>query len=158
MALVLDLQNPLNWNAIYESGLLQVSRTGSGWIPIPAFEPPILCQHRILFCTAESQRAKQFWWLGVRLEMLIDVPGTPFETIPAYKINIPVNRGFLSIFPPLADQFRLRIEIPPWHEEMKIRIWEYTGTTADSTEDLLITAAQGIEADLLRIEGKIDQL
>ena len=158
MALVLNLQNPLNWNAIYESGLIRVQRTGAGWLPIPAFEPPIVCQNPILFCTAESQLAKQFWWLGIRLEMLIDVPGSPFEVIQAHKINIPINRGFLAIFPPFTDQFRLRIEVPPWHEEISIRIWEYTGVRADSTEDLLITGVQSIEADLLRIEGKIDQL
>lgn len=155
---VLDLQNPQNWNSIYESGVLRVSRVGSGWIPIPAFDIPVICQHHILFCTAESQLAKQFWWLGIRLQMLIDVPGTPFEVIQADKINIPVNRGFLARFPQLTDQFRLRVEVPPWHEEISIRLWEYTGSSADSTEDLIITTAQGIEADLLRIEEKVDQL
>lgn len=158
MPTVLDLQNAQLWQLLYVSGVYQVVHVGNGWVPIPPFYLPIICTHHTLMVSAESQLAKAEWWLGIRLQMIIDAPGTDFGEIPAQSINVPINRPFLVQFSDLSDSYRLRVEVPPWHEEMSIRIWQYIGITSDSTEDLIISTAAGIEQDLARIESKIDNL
>jgi hypothetical protein len=58
----------------------------------------------------------------------------------------------------LADDYLLKVEIPPWYDRMKVSIYEYDGPIGDTTEELIIERSDVIRVDLTRIEAKIDNL
>jgi hypothetical protein len=70
-----------------------------------------------------------------------------------------LNRGGTLIqFPRYAPQYRLEVEVPKWHKEMDLTIWEYIGPITDTTVQAVLEQADLIRVDLLRIETKLDAL
>lgn len=123
-----QLQDDMNWSKVYEQ-MHQVSAlTATSYIPIPPFIIDRLFPSHILLITTDSEEALSHWWLGVRVQMMIDALGTDFLQIPANRISIPVNQALLVRFPKLSSLYRLRVEVPKWHLTMRVTIWEYSGT------------------------------
>lgn len=153
----LQLGSAANWRSVYQQMHRANPSRRRGYIPIVPIQIPILFESHILAAAADSQFAREHWWLGYRIKMLIDVPGSDFLDFAAYEVAIPVNRGGTLIrLPKLAPQFRLRAEVPFWHEEMLITIYEYTGPYSDSTEALIEERADQIRIDLARIEQRLN--
>jgi hypothetical protein len=147
-----NLQNANQWQEVYDQ-MHQVTRLSStSYIPIPPFTVPILLTSHTLMISTDSEEALARWWLGVRVQMLIDVPGSDFGELPTDRINIPVNRGLLVRFPKLSNQYRLRVEVPEWHQTMRLSIWEFMGLDdSEASLDLVVE-------NLQRIEGKVNSL
>jgi hypothetical protein len=158
MSQSLQLGDSALWSRVYNQMHYAQPATPSGFMPIPAFNIPILFSSHILAIATDSQYARSWWWLGVRAKMLIDSPGTDFGELEAYGLRVPVNAGILARFPKLTPQYRLKIEIPWWHQEMRVTIWEYLGPDDDTTEELIRTSSESIRVDLVRIETKVDNL
>jgi hypothetical protein len=147
-----NLQDANQWQEVYDQMHQATRLSSTSYIPIPPFIVPILLTTHTLMIATDSQEALAHWWLGVRVQMLIDVPGSDFSELPTERINIPVNRGLLVRLPKLSNQYRLRVEVPHWHQTMRLTIWEFTG--ADDGESSL----ELIREDLQRIEGKVNSL
>lgn len=123
----LQLQDPLLWVKVYDNQRQGLVISANSYIPIPSvIVPHIFTAHTLLIAT-DSQEALSRWRLGVRVQMMIDVPGSDFVQLPATQIAIPINRGLLVQFPILSTAYKLNIEVPEWHRSIRVTIWEHTG-------------------------------
>ncbi|NEQ20658.1 MAG: hypothetical protein F6K28_15745 [Microcoleus sp. SIO2G3] len=153
----LELGSAANWRSVYQQMHRANPSRRRGYIPITPIQIPILFESHILAAAGDSEFAREHWWLGYRLKMMIDVPGTDFLDVAGHEVNIPVNRGGKLIqLPKLAPQFRLIAEVPYWHEEMLITIYEYIGTYSDSTEALIEDRTDQIRIDIARLEQRLN--
>jgi hypothetical protein len=155
---VLNLTDGSYWRQIYQQLHRANPASPRGYYPIPPITIPILLSNYIVAVAAESQLARSNWWLGCRLQMVIDVPGSAFGNVEAHQVNVPLNRGVLVSLPHLAPQYKLRADVPSWHQELSLTIYEYMGPSGDSTETLIQNQSDLIRVDLVRIERKIDYL
>lgn len=115
----------LIWHQLYQGGVM----AGTGvHTPIPTITPPILFTSPILAVTIENPLARQWWRLGGYVSMRTKVPGSDFEDLVILRTFCPVNSPptFLSL-PVVVNDFELTIDVPHWHEEVTVDIWEYTG-------------------------------
>ena len=132
---------------------------------IDPIELPVTIASRILIVSAASIKARPSW----------RVAGTLFQQVGGVGIDDSITYGFgpsgasvvdvgqrrillnnteLHVFPKFATEHRFRFEAVRWLPEVTLGIWEYIGTEADTTEELL----QTVKVDLVRIEAKINQL
>lgn len=154
---ILSLRSTENWQLVYNETATAGRRGPAVYIPIAAFDIPILLSSPILVIEAENLDVKPWWWLGCRLQQVLQVGIVPDRALGQF-VNVPVNRPRLFRFPRMTADYSLRVEVPPWFEKLKISIFEYTGPIGDSTERLVQDQADLIRIDLTRIETKIDQL
>lgn len=154
---IVDLNNPLNWALVYNETKNATQLSNGGYTPIPSFGLPIILSTPLLIVEAANIDAKEWWFLGCRLQQLLQTGVIPGEAVGQY-LRIPVNRPKLVQFPPLGSDYTLRIEVPPWFERMKIAIYEYTAPMPDATEQLIDERADQLTLDLARVESKIDNL
>jgi hypothetical protein len=159
MSETLQLSNPANWGTPYQTSRQANPYGTSGlFFPIPPFQIPIQFESPILAISAENQDARAWWILGCRVRQLFDVSSGPLE-VASVQRRVLLNRGGTLIqFPRYAPQYRLEVEIPRWHKEMSLTIWEYIGPITDTVEQSVLEQADLIRVDLLRIETKIDAL
>lgn len=109
----------MSWSKVYESTIYRADDRSS-------FLPILLSgfQGDRLAIMATSATAKPSWWLGFRLIVLAEVDDFPTGAIVAEYLrrNVPLNRNFLlDVAVPAYD---LRLEIPYWHEQITIIIWQ----------------------------------
>lgn len=154
---IVDLNNPNHWEMVYNQTTHAGRLSSIEYFPIQPFDLPVLCTSPILYISAENIDAKPWWYLGCRLQQRISTALSPGDVVGRYA-RVPVNRPALFRFPMYAAQYSLRAEIPPWFEQMKIAIWQYSGPIGDSTEQLIQDNADLIRIDLIRIETKVDNL
>lgn len=127
--MTLQLENPAHWEEIYS----QIHRAvvvipGRSYDPIPPIDIPGIQSTQYLNCVAESQLARETWRLGGWLYQVVEVPGrSDFVDLNASKNFVPINDARLIFLPRLAPTYRLRFEVPWWHEEISLTIWRYTG-------------------------------
>jgi hypothetical protein len=153
---VVSLNNSDHWNLLYNE-TINAPRLSGGYVPLAPFDLPLLAQSSLLLCYAENIDAKPWWYLGCRLHQQIETAISPGVASGRFA-KVPINRPALLRFPLYAAQYSLRCEIPPWFEQMKISIWEYSGAVGDSTEQLVQDQTDLIRIDLIRIETKVDGL
>jgi len=158
MSQSLQLDNNAFWSRVYNQQFYAEPTAERRYQPIPPINVPFLFSSHVLAIATDSQFARSWWWLGVRAKMVIQSPGTEFAELEASEIKVPVNSGILARFPKLSAQYRLKLEVPWWHQEMRVTIWEYLGPGDDPVEDLVRTSTESIRIDLVRIETKIDRL
>ncbi len=157
MAESLQLRDPANWGQVYDLNRQATPYGANGFIPIPRFEVPIVFHSPILSIAAVNSYAYGWWRLGCRVRQLFDVPQT--VEIGSFERMVLINRGGTLVqFPRYADQYRLEINVPHWHREIRLTIWEYIGPITDTTAQLVAEQTELIRIDLLRIETKIDAL
>jgi hypothetical protein len=154
---IVDFGATENWALVYNQTKNAIWINSTTYTPIPKFQLPFILNSPYLLVEAANLDAKPWWYLGCRVQQIISVGVAP-DTAGTGLIRVPVNRPKLVSFPRYSDDYLLKIEIPPWFEQMKISIWEYTGEIKDTTEELVIERSDVIRVDLTRIETKIDQL
>lgn len=154
---IVDLNNPDHWDMVYNQTTHAGRLSSIEYYPIAPFDLPILCTSPLLFVSAENINAKPWWYLGCRLQQRIQTALSPGDVVGRFA-KVPVNRPSLFRFPMYAAQYSLRCEIPPWFEQMKLAIWQYSGPIGDSTEQLIQDNSDLIRIDLIRIETKVDNL
>lgn len=156
MAERLQLNDETLWLLAWE-GLRRANAFGAegAFFPIPSFQIPILFESPVLAISAENQDARSWWRLGVRVRQLLSVAG--IDEIGTYQKAVLLNRGGTLVkFPSYAAQYRLEVEVPHWHREIKLTIWEYQGPITDTTDLLVQEQIDLVRVDLLRIENRIN--
>jgi hypothetical protein len=154
---LLDLSSNDSWQLVYNETKTASYLNSTDYRPIPSFELPFILHSPYLLIEAANIEAKPWWFLGCRILQIVQVGVAPSTALADFR-RIPVNRPTLCKFPRLADDYLLKVEIPPWYDRMKIAIHEYAGDIGDTTEELIIERSDVIRVDLTRIETKIDQL
>lgn len=127
--MALNLQNSSNWEIFYE----QMFYTAQGslpnsYIPIPIINLPLTCDSPWIMAAASSQTARAWWYLGFNLMQMIPGLSQEGQWGEFARYVIPLNRDpvLIEFKKPTTDYF-LRIEVPHWHREMGVTIWQYIG-------------------------------
>jgi hypothetical protein len=155
---VLQLDQADHWELLYQELKVATELGGSRYTPIPPFTIPILASSPWLAIGTYSQQARSHWWLGCRVQFEISVPSSPFLFISAQQVNVPLNLFSLYKLQALQSSYRLKVQVPWWHRELGLTIYQYTGPASDSTEDLIVERTDVIRVDLARIETTVNDL
>lgn len=124
---ILDLGNPNHFQEVYETVLTAEIVVEGFYKPIPQHQIPITFSCHTLFVGATSTKAKPNWRLGFYLRMLI---ASSVGTAEASNRPIPFGLNLIR-FPVLSSEYKLKAYIPKWHQEMEMKIWQYTGPESD---------------------------
>lgn len=147
---ILDLSNSSNWEKVYQGNFVAVVIQGvrNQTLPIPSVVIPNSFNSHTLAVGASSFQTKPTWHLGFWLSMNVQLPG--IGKAEAYSKSIPLGLSIVR-FPAISSTYTLTANIPRWHKEMSIEIWQYVGSEFDVRDELT-----DIKSDLSRIETKID--
>ncbi len=151
---VLQLANASNWILFYRQYFRVRFLGPTTYEPLAPITLPVQSEHRILVAGCTSQTAKSTWYLGGWLRPVIDTGATDFGFAELDRVPIPLNAPRLVMLPQVASNYKLRFEVPYWHQEITLTVYQYIGPDVDSTEVLI----DSLQADLSRIESKIDHL
>lgn len=159
MALIWQPERSLNWTEKYSDQRFEFQFPGR--LPprtqIPPFTVPILIESQIIAIWTESDGRRPHWNLGgfVRWAIQSASVGPELRSLNSQSLSLQLGESTLiDLRGSGRDTFQLRIFPQRYLPDLRIKIFEYIGPISDSTEALITTA----QADLLRIEGKIDEL
>lgn len=140
----LDVGNSLNWDLalrntyLAKTSALSTKSRFSPYLPIPAIT--LVLDSYILAIGAKSSMAKSHWYLAANVTpRLLFSPSSTSDFISAVQSDqqqkIPLNQLTLVRFTDFGlTPYLLEIKIPPWHREMYLEVWKYSGEVfADST-------------------------
>jgi len=164
---LLDLQNTLNWDAIFRGGMTRP--TAPNGSPMKDARGRIIPIKDAIF-TVKAQRflvgtinpeSPANWRLGCRAMPRLPVVPTSFqpqfpnlidaEEKPFY---VPLNRFKMLTIPDYGvGDYALALTFPFWHENLYVEIWQYSGLESDTVEQSLLTANQA----LVSINQKIEE-
>jgi hypothetical protein len=148
-----DFGNNLNWDlALRQTYNAQgvSSDDPDLFLPIPRITVPV--SSRVLLIGAKNQFAKPNWFLAARVSpRLLFSPSSTSEFIAAIdsypRVKIGLDRLNLIRFDNYdLSTYLLEINIPKWHKQILLEIWQYSGEMGD------------IETSLARIESKINAM
>lgn len=105
--------------------------------PMAAHSIPFIFTRHVLVVEATSTKAKPNWSFAFNLEQLIDVTSVGLSESASFKVKLGLN---LIKLPNVDGIFQVRARFPKWHQEMRIRFWQYIGEEGD----LLTTASESI--------------
>lgn len=155
---LLDLQGQGVWTQVFDELREATKLSETFYAPIPAFEIGFSFEAHILAIRCLSQTAKANWRfagnLSQRLQINTGGTASPLPTVTAEQIALRLNRAKLVRFPRLTAAYELLFEPPHWLKDLRLTVWQYTGTESDTTEEMVDAA----RVDLIRIEHKIDSL
>jgi len=114
----MTLDNESKWNTIYNGSHSQTGETPISSILIPG----VITEHTIIIY-AVSSRAKPNWWLAGELIHLLKNAQPDFQ---GSSWRIPLNRIVLIQLPQLTTSYRLKFQVPRWHQEMALVVESYT--------------------------------
>lgn len=153
---LVDLQTAGNWRQIYDESRTAQAITEKVFAPLSAFEVGFLFESHILAVRTLSTTAKAHWrfagTLSQRFQIGTGGSASPLPTVTAAERAMRLNRTALVRFEQLTSNYELVLAPPYWLRDLRLTIWEYTGSSSDTTERLIETIA----TDLERIESKID--
>lgn len=147
---ILDCSNASYWQEAYTVDLVAANSVPGYFIRIPRHQIPTIFNSHTLAVGASSFRTRPNWKLGFWLSMLVNLSGVGWAVTEERAIPLGLKVVRFSAFSP---QFKLQADIPKWHEEMSIKIWEYNGPEAD-----MLDLQEQTQLKLDQIETKIDQL
>ncbi|TWH40286.1 hypothetical protein [Dulcicalothrix desertica] len=156
--LIANFGNPNNWESIYNTNLVGADAGNGRYFPIQETTVPLLLENHILAISTSSQNASNKWKSAGFLNYLIRtglvVGGTPNTRFGSgYRINL--NAITLLILPQLSNEYSISINIHYWIQDVAINIWQYTGDSIDSTDNLIEEIR---DVNLASIERKIDDI
>jgi hypothetical protein len=109
--------------------------------PIPRQNLPLTLDTNIIAVLAESSSAQENWRYGGRLFFRLTTglqgPSSPNTVIKASKFYL--NQIEIIIIPDFASAFIVEIDIPYWHRNMDLHLWEYTGDNRNTEQAKLDT-------------------
>jgi hypothetical protein len=151
---ILQLGNSSNWLKFYSQYFRVEFKTPKEYIPLPPVTLPVQSEHRVLVAGCTSQTAKGSWYLGGWLRPIVETGDTDFVFAELDSIPVPLNVPRLILLPQIAGSYRLRFEVPFWHQEITLTIYQYIGPDVDSTEVLL----GSLKSQLDQIQSRVNQL
>ncbi len=123
----LQLGNPNNWEPIFDSQVAAVELAPAIFQPIPPITAPVLIDKPILAVIVQCPNARQNWRLGCWITPEFQV-GLPFGLVDGQRLAIQIDQArLISFYPKLADTYRIRFDVPPWHNLIRITAYVYTG-------------------------------
>ena len=157
---LLDLTQSINWDLSYRNSFVAPTDSeGEVIAPISPIVVTIPSQAAVLI--AINQNARPTWflaaWVSVRSPRIyLGSTAVTNEEVELFRLKLPLRTPKLITIPNLGiPPYNLYLTFPKWHSAMLVEAWWYN---TENTADPLIEGIKEIESDLLRVEGKIDQL
>ncbi|MDF0551694.1 hypothetical protein [Kamptonema sp. UHCC 0994] len=170
MGLVLDLQNPNNWESRWEFNVQasgQVFRSNGealSWDPIPEQTCPLLLHNPFVAVYCESATKRNSWQFGGYLVQKFStgliVGGSP-NAVTTNGRKVFFNRLQLLRLNDYTADYSLSFKPPFWHRDIKLTVWEYTAeiiTTVEAAIEDINDVQIVLSNKLQNIESKIDLL
>lgn len=105
----------------------QSSEGVRGYIPIPPADLPETFTEPTIAVGCGNIHARATWWLGCNLFQQIEIAG--FTAFQSERLTVPINRPpTIFSLPIIAPSYRLYLEVPFWHLEVSLSIWQFTGS------------------------------
>ena len=128
MPFAFDPNAPDNWELIHNSfrEVTQAPNAERGYIPIPPADLAEVFTSPVIAVSAGNTQARGTWWLGCNLFQQVGITGlTEFQS---EMISVPVNRPpTIFVMPIAVPQYQLYMEVPYWHLQLNLSIWQYIG-------------------------------
>lgn len=128
---------------------------------IPVIELPFTLTSRILATSAVYGKAPASWNVagylfqsvaGVNIDDSLTFEfGSGVTALDTSRRRLLINTTELHVFPRYATEHVYSFEPMRWIPEITLGVWEYIGSDADTTEELI----QSVRVDLARIEQRI---
>ena len=128
MAFAFDPTVPGNWELTHNSfrEVTTAPNAERGYIPIRPTDLPEIFTSPVIAVSAGNTQSRGTWLLGCNLYQQVDITGlTEFQ---GQQIFVPINRPPTIFTMPIAvPQYQLYLEVPYWHLQLSLSIWQYTG-------------------------------
>ncbi|MFB2921185.1 MULTISPECIES: hypothetical protein [Aerosakkonema] len=150
----LPLQNGDLWEGEF-FGIKTKPISGDTRIAIPDFEIPLSARSPIMAARCIAPSSKPSWRLGCYVNQQIPAPGIAVgsdsidisSSVLVKRFRIPIYRSSdkkqtLMFMNPAPQIWRLTCSVPPWHDEIQLAVFRYTGEISDKYQQILEAIAQ----------------
>lgn len=147
--------SPDNWDIAYTDTKIATVISASSHLAIEAWDVPIIFDNHVLAVNCSIPDTPSAWRYGVQLRPILIDGYLPIPDLEFSAITVPPNRARLCVFPRVTNQYKLRIKPAPWHKQVDITIFQYTGEYTDRVEALINSQFSGVNLKLDTIDGKL---
>jgi hypothetical protein len=140
---IFDAGDSSKWNFLWDTTVNSASAPGGRYYPIADITIPFLLSTEVIAIYAISETARPNWksagFLNQKIRTGITVGGNNdgrfngSQRVLLNQINV-LNIPTTSYTP----EYSLTFTVHPWHEDITLQVWEFTGVVNDSTEDIMI--------------------
>lgn len=146
----LVLNSNQNWEQIYSETREAIPAVPNGYIPIPAFEVPILLESPLIAIRVSSPKAKSHWrsagYIFQKIALGAGGAVSPLPDAISQAVFVRPNRVTLCSWAIWQTPYQLIYEIPFWFEEATVQIWQYKGPVSPSIDSRLADIEVTLEA------------
>ncbi len=142
MAVEYQYTNRFQWTSVYDQTFTgdAVLPSLTRYHPIPKITLPFTIDSQTIAVYCANPQAEGNWRYGARyfaqMETSLAVglinPKTVVKTGKIYLDQIEIIQ-----FPPFASTYTFEIDIPYWHREFHLKVWEYDGSNSNTVQDKL---------------------
>lgn len=156
-----DVGDSNSWNLVWQDTILSASASGGKrYYPISRIEIPVLFTSSVLAVYAFSETARPNWrsagFLNQFFRTGITVGGrTDASYLSSHHILLKQVNIVQIPVPKVGLEYSLGFDVRPWHEDIYLQIFEFTGATNDLINDLII---EEVLYRLLNIESMVDDI
>lgn len=159
MTLIWQPERSTSWAEKYSTQRFEIQLPGRNppRKSIPPFTVPFLIERPIIAIWTDSDGKRPNWNLGgfVRWSIQSAALGPELRSLNGPSLSLQLGQSTLiDMREAGAETFQLKITPQRYLPDLRLKVYEYIGPIADSTEELIDVA----RVDLARIEGKIDAL
>ncbi|MDJ0600753.1 MAG: hypothetical protein QNJ37_18140 [Crocosphaera sp.] len=137
MAVEYQFTNRFNWSIIFDQTFdaVSVNPVLERYKPIPKIQLGYTIDAPIIAVFCANNEAKPNWRYGGRYfaKMLtsLNAGGTQPDTV--LKVGkIYLNQIKIIQLPPFTSSYAFDVDVPYWHRNFQLKIWEYTGNNQNT--------------------------
>lgn len=139
MGIEYEFSNRFNWFLIYDQthNATAVNPVLERFNPIPNIELGYTIDSPIIAVFCANSQAKDNWRYGGRylakMRTNLVVNGqSPDSVLKVGKIYL--NQVEIIQFPPFSSSYSFEVQVPYWHRNFQLKIWEYTGNNQNTVQ------------------------
>lgn len=156
-----DVGDSNSWNPVWQDTIVSASAPGGRrYYPISRIEVPVQFTASVLAIYAASETARpnwksagflnQFFRTGITVGGKADASYLGSHHIFLRQINI------VQIpTPKFGLEYSLNFDVRPWHEDIYLQVWEFTGEINNVVNDLIIDE---VLSRLINVELMVDDI
>ena len=159
--IIFDAGDSNAWNPLCDTQIFSASTPDiRRFYPIVDIEVPVLLTSRVVAVYAISETMLPHWksagFLNHKIKTGITVGGNNDARFNGSHHVLLRQINVLTI-PTTSYQgeYALTFSVRPWHEDIYLQFWEYTGVVEDSENDLII---EEVVRRILEIQLKLDEM
>lgn len=151
-----DLSNGANWLKIYDQFIVAqaVPNKPGKFYPIQGVIVPAVLDVHTIAVLSSTTNPRPSWDLGAKVFQIITVLGSDIGNARNRRNDyVELNQSTIIRLQRISTYYRVGVKIPAWFPDVHLQVWTFTGIEDIQTIDEKI---DHLQADLTRIEGKID--